>query len=162
MPTILPLILLATLATQAEPATLPEGSRRNLTAIMSTDERSRQFQEEWGYSDAIAAGDFVFLSGVVASLRPGETSLEPAYVRAFDQIGTSLGRLGCGWGDVVEMSSFHTDLTSQMPAIVAVKRRYVGRPFPAWTAVGVTRLIPNSGITEIRATAMCKARKRDP
>jgi hypothetical protein len=48
-----------------------------------------------------------------------------------------------------------------MPAIVAVKRRYVRPPYPAWTAIGVTRLIPNSGVTEIRATAMCKARSRE-
>jgi enamine deaminase RidA (YjgF/YER057c/UK114 family) len=157
MPTILPL-LLATLLAQPDSVAPPQGTRRNATVIMSTDERSRQFQDEWGYSDATAAGGFVFLSGVVAALRPGEMSFEPAYTRAFEQIGNSLRRLGCSWGDVVEITSFHTDLSSQMPAIVAVKRRYVGPPYPAWTAVGVTRLIPNSGITEIRATAMCKVR----
>jgi enamine deaminase RidA (YjgF/YER057c/UK114 family) len=158
MPTIVPLILLAAVA-QAAPGTPPEGTRRSATVIMSSDGPSRQFQEDWGYADAIAAGGFVFLSGVVAAPRPGETGFEPAYTRAFDQIGSSLGRLGCSWGDVVEITSFHTDLTSQMPAIVAVKRRYVSPPYPAWTAIGVTRLIPNSGITEIRATAMCKAQK---
>jgi len=156
----LPLALLTAQSTDTD-IVPPEGTRRNATVIMSTDQRSRQFQEDWGYSDAIAAGDFVFLSGVVAGLRPGETSLEPAYARAFEQIARSLGRLGCSWGDVVEITSFHTDLTSQMPAIVAVKRRYVRPPYPAWTAIGVTRLIPNSGITEIRATAMCKARPHE-
>jgi enamine deaminase RidA (YjgF/YER057c/UK114 family) len=153
------LVLLAVLLAQAETRAPAEGSRRSATAILSTDEESRRFQEDWGYSDAIVAGDFVFLSGVVAGLRPGETGLEPAYVRAFDEIATILGRLGCSWGDVVDISSFHTDLTSQMPAIVAVKRRYVGPPFPAWTAIGTTRLIPNSGISEIKVTAMCKARQ---
>ena len=122
----------------------PQGSRSRSTVILSTDDRSRQFQEDWGYADAIAANGFVFLSGVVAAPRPGESGFEPAYARAFEQIGQSLGRLGCSWGDVVEMTSFHTDLSSQMPAIVAVKRKFVGPPYPAWTAVGVTRLIPNS------------------
>ena len=145
----------------AEPGAPPDGTRRNATTIMSADPRARQFQEEWGYSEAIAAGNLVFVSGVVAAVRPGESGLEPAYTRAFDQIGQSLGRLGCSWGDVVELTSFHTDLTTQMPAIVAVKRRYVRAPYPAWTAVGVTRLIPNSGITEIRAMAMCKAVRRE-
>lgn len=153
------LLLFAAVLAQTESAQPPEGSRRNSTVILSTDEGSRRFQEQWGYSDAIVAGDFVFLSGVVASMRQGEASPEPAFTRAFAEIGAILGRLDCSWGDVVDISSFHTDLTSQMPAIVAVKRRHVGPPFPAWTAVGVTRLIPNSGIAEIKVTAMCKARR---
>ena len=40
-----------------------------------------------------------------------------------------------------------------MPAIVEVKNRYVRSPPPAWTAIGVTRLIPDTGITEIKIVA---------
>jgi hypothetical protein len=46
-----------------------------------------------------------------------------------------------------------TDLTAQMPAIVAVKNRYIKPPFPAWTAIQVARLIPTIGITEIEIVA---------
>jgi enamine deaminase RidA (YjgF/YER057c/UK114 family) len=152
-------ILLVTLA-QVSAASPPQGSRNNATVIMSTDDRVRQFQQQTGYSDAIAVGGFVFLSGVVAAPRSGETSYEAAYTRAFDQVGQVLGRLGCNWGDVIEMTSFHTDVAAQMPAMRAVKQRYVGSPYPAWTAIGVTRLVSNSAITEIRVTAMCKARLR--
>lgn len=159
MLSILLLVWTSTASAQEGSAAPPVGARRTTTVIMSEDPGSRQFQEDWGYADAVAAGEFVFLSGVVASLRPGETDLKLAYARAFDGIARSLRRLGCSWGDVVDMTSYHTDLASQMPAMVAVKRRYVGVPYPAWTAVGVTRLIPNSGITEIRATAMCRARR---
>ena len=73
----------------------------------------------------------------------------------------SIGRLradwrnhaGASWDDVVEIMRFHTDLTTQMPAIVAVKNIYVKPPFPAWTAIQVSRLIPSNGITEIRIVA---------
>jgi enamine deaminase RidA (YjgF/YER057c/UK114 family) len=142
---------------QAAPA---EGARGHATTIMSQDPGTRHDQEEWGYADAIVAGDMVFVSGVVAGLRPGESGYEAAYIRAFDEIGARLRRVGASWGDVVEISSFHTDLVSQMPAMVAVKRRYVGPPYPAWTAIGVTRLIPGSGITEIRVIAMRDRRPR--
>jgi hypothetical protein len=40
-----------------------------------------------------------------------------------------------------------------MPAIVAVKNNYVKPPFPAWTAIQVSRLIPTNGITEIKIVA---------
>ena len=144
-------------AAAAPPASPPQGSRQQAQAIMSEGDE-RQSQEQWGYSDAIRAGDTVHVSGVVAGLRKGETDLEPAYERAFDEIGGRLGRLGCSWGDVVDILSFHTDVVTQMPAMVAVKKRYVGPPYPAWTAIGVSRLIPGSGLTEIRVTAACRAR----
>jgi hypothetical protein len=47
----------------------------------------------------------------------------------------------------------HTDPTTQMPPIVAVKNKYVKAPFPARTAIQVARLIPNTGITEIKVVA---------
>jgi len=155
---VLEAIIAAALAQAAHaearpPAAQADGARQRATVIMSEDEGERRFQEEWGYADAIVAGDTIYVSGVVASLRQGETGYEAAYTRAFERIGASLRRVGASWDDVVEISSFHTDLVSQMPAIVAVKNRYVRPPFPAWTAVGVTRLIPGSGITEIRVIA---------
>jgi enamine deaminase RidA (YjgF/YER057c/UK114 family) len=95
----------------------------------------------------------VYLSRVVAGLRPGETDLKLAYERAFARIGKVLERSGASWDDVVDITSFHTDLTTQMPAIVAVKKTYMRDPPPAWTAIGVSRLIPNNGITEIKIIA---------
>ena len=127
-------------------------ARRQGTVLMSEDEGSRRFQEEWGYSDAVIAGDTIYLSGVVVGQRQGET-LEAAYDRTYRQIGAILRRAGAGWDDVVDMTSYHTDVTAQMPAIVAVHRRYVTAPFPAWTAIDVDRLIPERGITEIKIVA---------
>ena len=144
----------------APPETPPQGSRAQAQTIMSEDPGDRKSEEEWGYSDAIRIGDTVHVSGVVAGLRKGEKDLEPAYGRAFDEIGGRLARLGCSWGDVVDILSFHTDVVTQLRAMVAVKKRYIGPPYPAWTAIGVSRLIPGSGLTEIRVTAVCAAKQR--
>ncbi len=114
---------------------------------------AKKFFEEWGFSEAIVAGDSVYLSGVVVALRPRDTDLQAAYADAFDRIGDTLRRAGVSWDDVVDITSYHTDLTTQMPAIVAVKNRYVKAPFPAWTAIEVSRLIPDRGITEIKIVA---------
>jgi hypothetical protein len=46
------------------------------------------------------------------------------------------------------------------PGIIAVKNRYVKSPFPAWTAVEITRLIPDKGITEIKIVAKLPAKPR--
>lgn len=79
---------------------------------MSADEGSGKFQEEWGYADAVAVGNSIFLSGVVASLRPGETDLNLAYTRAFDTIAQSLHRLGCNWGGVPKLGDTSARVTN--------------------------------------------------
>ena len=136
----------------AVPAIADGQTRQQSTVLMSEDEGSRRFQEEWGYSDAIIAGDTIYLSGIVVGQREGE-SLETAYERGYAEIGDTLRRAGASWDDVVDITSYHTDVVAQMPAIVAVHRRHVRPPFPAWTAIDVDRLIPERGITEIKIVA---------
>ena len=143
---------LSALALLAPPAAFA-GARQDAQVFMAPDPGERKFQQDWGYADAVVSGDLVTLSGVVAGVRPGETDLRAAYTRAFERLGAVLQRAGLSWDDVVDITSFHTDLTTQMPAIVAVKKKYMRDPPPAWTAIGVSRLIPNSGITEIKIVA---------
>ena len=129
------------------------GARQDAKVLMPSDPASLKIWEDWGFSDAIVTGDTIYLSGVVAGVREGETDLRLGYTRAFERFGEILKSAGASWDDVVEITSFHTDLTTQMPAMVAVKRNYVKPPFPAWTAIQVSRLIPTNGITEIKIVA---------
>ena len=144
--------LFVLLAALVAPWTAGAQARKDAQVLMSEDEGGRRSQEEWGYSDAVIVGDTIYLSGVVAGQRDDET-LESAYDRAYRQIGAILARAGASWDDVVDITTFHTDVKAQMPAIVAVHRRYVTAPFPAWTAIDVDRLIPDRGITEIKVVA---------
>jgi enamine deaminase RidA (YjgF/YER057c/UK114 family) len=147
------MIRYAALALLLVPAASHAGARQDAKVYLTEDPEGRKYQEEWGYADAVVTGDTIYLSGVVAGLRPGETDLQLAYERAFQRMGKILQRAGAGWDDVVDITSFHTDLTTQMPAIIAVKNKYVRNPPPAWTAIQVARLIPNTGLTEIKIVA---------
>ena len=129
------------------------GARQEAEVIMASDPGELKFQQDWGYASAVVSGDTVTLSGVVAGVRPGETDLRAAYTRDFERLGGVLQRAGVSWDDVVDITSFHTDLTTQMPAIVAVKNQFIKPPFPTWTAIQVSRLIPDNGITEIKLVA---------
>jgi len=142
----LPMLLLA-------PGAAHAGVRQQAKVLLSDNPEARKIEQQWGFADAVVTGDTVYLSGVVAGLRPGETDLQLAYDRAFQRIGKILERAGASWDDVVDIVSFHTDLKTQMPAIVAVKNKYVHAPPPAWTAIQVVRLIPDAGITEIKIVA---------
>lgn len=141
-------LLLLLLAGSAE-----AGTRQQSITIMPEQPDSLKLHEAWGFSEAIVVGDTVYLSGVVVGMPRTGSDLKPAYSQAFERIGQVLQRAGSSWDDVIEITSYHTDVTSQMPAMVAVKNKFVKAPYPAWTAVEVSRLIPDRGITEIKLTA---------
>jgi enamine deaminase RidA (YjgF/YER057c/UK114 family) len=144
--------LLAGLALTA-PHAAGAQTRTPQSVLMSTNEQARADQEQYGYADAVIAGDTIYLSGIVAGKAPNETSLEPAFERVFRQIGRILERAGAGLGDIVDVTSFHTDIKGEIQAMSAVQKRLLGSPPPAWTAVQVVRLLPDNGVAEIKIVA---------
>ncbi len=133
----------------ASPATAREADK----VLMPENARARAAQEQLGYADAVIAGDTLYLSGVVAGPREGDAGLEPGFERAFQRIAAILARAGASWDDVVDITTFHTDLPGTIDAFVAVKNRHVKLPPPAWTAIGIARLYEPSAVVEVKVTA---------
>ncbi|WP_447929374.1 RidA family protein [Sphingopyxis fribergensis] len=132
----------------------PTAAREADKVLMSEQPQGRAFQESVGYAEAVIAGDTIYLSGVVAGLAKGETDLAPGYDRAFKAIAATLARAGASWDDVVDITTFHTDLAAHTDGFVAVKNNYVKAPFPAWTAIGVSRLYEPTAVVEIKVVAV--------
>lgn len=133
------------------------GQRQRATVLMATDPELLALQEQNGFASAIVVGDDVTLSGAVTQPQDESADLEAAYTQTFEEIGQTLERAGASWDDVIDILSFHTDLASQIPAFVAVKKRFVRLPHPTWTAIGTTELIGGTGITETRVRAKLRA-----
>lgn len=147
-------LLIASVAAQSAAAPAPgAGARKQSEVLMPSRAEYLQEFERYGFSEAVIDGDRVYLSGVVAGLVPGETDPSVGYDRAFRIIGNILERSGSSWDGVVEMTTFHTDLPAQIEAFTEVKHRYVRKPFPAWTAIDVDRLLPDGGLVEIKVIA---------
>ena len=147
----------ASAATQSAPAE-PPYARQPENVVMPRQAETRRFFTEWGFAEAVIDGDRVWLSGVVAGLRKGETEAdaEVAYDRAWKMLGDVLERSGSGFDGVVDITTFHTDLPSQFDGFRKVKDRYIREPFPAWTAIDVDRLMPDDGLVEIKMVARRK------
>ena len=133
----------------------PPFARKPENVVVPAEAADRRELDEWGYADAIIDGDRVWLSGVVAGLRPGETMAdqEAAYDRAFRRLGDVLRRAESSFDGIVEITTFHTDLPAQIEAFKLVKHRYIRGPFPAWTAIDIDRLVPERGLVEIKLIA---------
>jgi enamine deaminase RidA (YjgF/YER057c/UK114 family) len=150
----LTVIAAAAAAAQATPAA-PPFARQPGNIVMPVAAENRRIFTEWGFAEAVVDGDRVWLSGVVAGLRRGETlaDQEAAFNRAFKMLDDVLRRSGSSFDGVVEMTTFHTDLPAQLDGFVKVKHRYIREPFPAWTAIDIDRLVPDNGLVEIKLVA---------
>ena len=99
--------------------------------------------EQNAYSAAVRTGDFLFVSGQVGSREDG--SSEPDFAAqvqlAFDNLQRVLTAAGASFEDIVDVTSFHTDPDTQFETVMAAKARaFPEKPYPNWTAVGVTWL----------------------
>jgi enamine deaminase RidA (YjgF/YER057c/UK114 family) len=124
-----------------------------------------KFHEEWQFASARRAGNLVFVSGVVAGPKPGEKPTPEAYEagvrRAFGAIERALKAAGLGFEHVAMMNTFHIWKTphfegtkqQQFQAFLRAKQDYMKSPHTAWTAVGVTELLPDNGVVEIQVIA---------
>lgn len=99
--------------------------------------------EKHGYSAAVRSDDLLFVSGQVGSRPDGspEADFEAQVRRAFANLEATLLAGGCGFDDIVDVTTFHTDPEKQLGTIMAVKGEvFKSAPYPSWTALGVNWL----------------------
>ncbi len=131
-----------------------EGSRQQATIVVP--ESSQWSYDNWGYAPAVVIGDVVYVSGVVSFLE-GEGDYEERYARGFESalehINEVLKEAGSSLDDVLDITTFHTDLQRQLMPAIAKRMEKMAAPHPAWTAVGTTALATPDGVTEIKVIA---------
>ena len=123
--------------------------------------RFAHFIEDWHFSPVLDTGEFVFLSGITGARPDLTVAADPeAQIRdAFAFLKEHLAAADLTFDDVVEMTTYHVDLRRHLPVFMRVKDEYVTAPYPAWTAIGVSQLITESTIIEIRVIARRAANK---
>lgn len=115
-------------------------------------ESQRWHYDEWHMSPLMSHGGFAFLSGVTGSRPDGSCAdtHEAEFAEAFENLGRVLEEAGLGYGDILEMTSFHIDMAGHLDAFRRVKDRFLVEPWPAWSAIGTTELATQGPSVEIR------------
>jgi enamine deaminase RidA (YjgF/YER057c/UK114 family) len=113
------------------------------------------FIADWHLSPVLDTGEFAFLSGITGARPDLTVAADPeAQIRdAFAFLKEHLAAAGLTFDDIVEMTTYHVDLRKHLRAFMKVKDAYVTPPYPAWTAIGVSELITEGTIVEIRVIA---------
>lgn len=99
--------------------------------------------EQHRYSPAVRSNGFLFVSGQVGSREDGspEPDFESQVRLAFANLEATLRAAGCGFDDIVDVTTFHTDPEHQFDTVLAVKNEmFPQAPYPNWTAIGVNWL----------------------
>jgi Putative translation initiation inhibitor, yjgF family len=108
------------------------------------------------FAPATRVGDLIWVSGQVGideNMRPGVGMAAQARL-AFEGLKTVLEAAGASLADVVELTTFHTDLRGDMAEFRQVKDAYFPDRYPSWTAVGTPQLAAPEFLVEIRAVAV--------
>ena len=108
-----------------------------------------------GYSRAVAAGDFVFVSGCTSVadgvfVHEGDARAQAA--QAIANVAEALDRLGVGLADVVRTRMYVTDISRWEEYGLAHGAAF-GETMPATSMIGVAALVDPRMLIEIEAVA---------
>ena len=109
------------------------------------------------FTDAVRAGDLLFVSGIVAvdgegRLVGGEDVVAQTR-QVLDTMRTVLDAGGCGFADVVKVTIFLTSIDDR-PLINPLRQQAFGSARPASTLVEVPRLAVDGAKVEIECVAL--------
>ena len=118
-------------------------------------ERDRRAYERFHFPSAVKHGDLIMCSGRVGVGEGGRVpdSAEEEFRNAWTIIGAALEAAGAGFGDILELTSYHVGMREHLRTFNAVKDEFVKEPYPAWTAIGVAELAIPGARAELRVIA---------
>jgi enamine deaminase RidA (YjgF/YER057c/UK114 family) len=113
------------------------------------------WEQPVGYSRAVAAGDFVFVSGCTSVadgqvVHEGDAQAQTA--QAIANVAEALTGLGAGLADVVRTRMFVTDI-SRSAEYGRAHGAAFGEVLPASSMLGITALIDPRMLVEVEAIA---------
>ena len=113
--------------------------------------------EKIRYAPGLKVGNTLYVSGQIGRNAAMELveGREAQIAQAFENLKLVLAAAGASMSDVVDLTTFHTDMRD-LPLFMEVRDRYITTdPLPAWTAVGAHMLGGTAGyIVEIKAVAV--------
>lgn len=129
-------------------------SRDQKTAITPAALRD-SYVGEWRMSPGMLCNGFLFLTGMTGTPPDGvmSTDNKTQIRQCFENINLVLAEAEMNFTNVVEMTSYHINIEQHFDSFKSIRSHYVMSPYPAWTAVEVSRLINPLALIEVRIIA---------
>lgn len=116
-------------------------------------------RDELGYAPGVLVNDTLYIAGQIGrdEQRALVADKEAQFVQVFENLQRVLHAAGADFGDLVELTSYHTDMRD-LPLFMQVRNRYLQGCYPAWTAIGAASLCGAPGyFLEVKGVAVLGA-----
>lgn len=112
--------------------------------------------ERAGYAPAVKVGTTLYCAGQVGRAADLQVIEDPEqqFLAAWENLRQVLAAGGCSFEDVVEMTTYHIDMSQHMPLFRQVKDSLFPRNTCAWTCIGVSELAKPGLLVEIKCIAV--------
>lgn len=119
-------------------------------------EAMRPIVERAGYAPAVKVGDTLFCAGQVGRTSDLQVIEDPEqqFISALENLAQVLEAGGCTFEDVVDMTTYHVDMSRHMAVFRDVKNRMFPKGHCAWTCIGVSELAHPGLLVEIKCVAV--------
>jgi enamine deaminase RidA (YjgF/YER057c/UK114 family) len=109
-----------------------------------------------GYVPAVKVGHTIYCAGQVGRTSDLQVIEDPEnqFVAAWENLRLVLGEAGCGFDDVVDLTTYHVNMRQHMDVFRTVKDRIFPRQTCPWTCIGVTELAHPGLLVEIKCIAV--------
>ncbi|MFJ7792625.1 RidA family protein [Pseudomonas sp. NPDC096950] len=119
-------------------------------------EAMRPIIERAGYAPAVKVGKTLYCAGQVGRTPDLQVIEDPEqqFISAWENLRQVLEAGGCTFDDVVEMTTYHVEMSKHMAAFREVKNRLFPKGLCAWTCIGVSELAHPGLLVEIKCIAV--------
>ncbi|WP_413736905.1 RidA family protein [Sodalis sp. RH21] len=119
-------------------------------------ESMRQLVERAGYAPAVKVGPVLYCAGQIGRTAELEViaDAEQQFIACWENLQLVLAAGGCTFEDVVEMTTYHVNMSQHMDIFREVKNRVFPRATCAWTRIGVAELAHPGLLVEIKCVAV--------
>jgi enamine deaminase RidA (YjgF/YER057c/UK114 family) len=115
------------------------------------------WEESYCYSQAIKAGDYVFVSGQLSHDEKGNFvgagDFEKQVTQTYENLKTVLAKFGCSLKDVVHETVYVTDPAAQGETFSKIHKELYGKCPPVSDFIGIKRLFLADQLLEIGVIA---------
>lgn len=117
---------------------------------------SEKTYSRFHFAPAYRVGDTVYVSGVIGTGADGRAPADAAeeFTNTFANLAATLESAGSSVAEIVDMTSFHVDMSDTLGAFMAARDAVLAEPWPAWTAIGCTELAIPGARAEVKVTAV--------
>lgn len=109
-----------------------------------------------GYAPAVKVGQTLYCAGQVGRTTDLQVIEDPEeqFIAAWENLRSVLEAGGCGFEDIVDMTTYHVGMSRHMAVFREVKNRLFPKGTCAWTCIGVSELAHPALLVEIKCVAV--------